>query len=45
MSPDTFNLSLAGNTWSVVMAPTSVTLAAGMSAAVVVTVDIPAGAP
>jgi uncharacterized repeat protein (TIGR01451 family) len=40
---DTFNLTLADNVWHVTLPP-SVTVAAGMTATIVVTVDIPADA-
>jgi uncharacterized membrane protein len=41
---DTFDLAVSGNAWPTVPASASVTLDAGASAAVLVTVNIPAGA-
>jgi hypothetical protein len=43
-SADTFNLSVTGNAWAATVAPPSVTLLAGESGQVTVSVQIPAGA-
>jgi hypothetical protein len=42
--PDTFNLTLAGDTWPTTVAPTSVSLNPGESAQLTVSVQIPLGA-